>query len=186
MSIQENLTISDKKRVKEEAVAAAAIIYKRDDQNKPMILLIQRSKEDHWPNMWEVPRGRCKKGESLEDCLRREVKEETNLDVNVLKFIDKIVYLADNGKRETHCYNFLCSLKNPDQEVRFKVTPDTGVVEHQDYMWITQSSFGGLLVMPELRKIIEQVLINPVLTSLDKTLRVEETIDLYLNTIYGG
>ena len=39
-----------------------------------------------WSNLWGIPGGKTKWGETSEDALRREIKEETNLEVTNIKF----------------------------------------------------------------------------------------------------
>lgn len=46
------------------------------------LLMVRRAK-DPGRGLWSVPGGRVEKGELLADALRREVKEETGLDVDV-------------------------------------------------------------------------------------------------------
>lgn len=50
------------------------------------ILLIRRG---HGPceGMWAIPGGRIDDSETAEQCLKREAKEETNLDVEILSFV---------------------------------------------------------------------------------------------------
>ena len=53
-------------------------IAKKDDK----LLLLQRpSKSSHDNGRWELPGGKIKKGEFFDEGLRREVKEETGLDI---------------------------------------------------------------------------------------------------------
>jgi 8-oxo-dGTP diphosphatase len=47
-------------------------------------LLVQRSKNDKWsPGMWEFPGGKIDFGQDINDALKREIKEETGLDISV-------------------------------------------------------------------------------------------------------
>ncbi|HEX7859924.1 MAG TPA: 16S rRNA (cytidine(1402)-2'-O)-methyltransferase [Verrucomicrobiae bacterium] len=48
------------------------------------VLMIQTHK---WSNLWGIPGGKPKLGETSEDALRREIKEETNLDITHIQFI---------------------------------------------------------------------------------------------------
>lgn len=48
------------------------------------VLMIRTHK---WSNLWGIPGGKPQFGESSEDALRREVKEETNLDIDSIRFV---------------------------------------------------------------------------------------------------
>ena len=48
------------------------------------VLMIRTHK---WSNLWGIPGGKIKWGEPSEDALRRELKEETNLDVTDIEFV---------------------------------------------------------------------------------------------------
>ena len=67
-------------------VVTAAIIRKKDK-----ILLAQREEHSKHSLKWEFPGGKLEDGESPENCLKREIREELNLDIDV-KDIFKVVY----------------------------------------------------------------------------------------------
>src|SRR6266700_3698401 len=48
------------------------------------VLMIRTHK---WSNLWGIPGGKVKWGEPSEEALRREVKEETNLDIADIRFV---------------------------------------------------------------------------------------------------
>lgn len=63
-------------------IIASALVEK---DNK--ILLIKETLEDN-NEYWIVPGGTVEFGESLADALKREIKEETNLEIEILRFFD--------------------------------------------------------------------------------------------------
>jgi len=129
---------------------AAAVIIKEFDSG-PKLLLIRRSKTDEWGMTWEFPRGKCDKGDkTIKDCLQREVKEETGLDIKILKYIDKYKYIADKGKRVSTQYNFLCEPIDKNQKVVLSS-------EHDGYKWVSSGGEVELLVPQEMKRIVSQV-----------------------------
>ena len=58
-------------------VASIAIIDANDQ-----ILIAKRPNKKHLSGFWEFPGGKVEKGESPENALVREVKEELNIDIN--------------------------------------------------------------------------------------------------------
>jgi len=131
---------------------SGGLITKKGKKGETLLLMIQRSADDHWPNFWEFPRGKCDKGpnEQLKPCMQREVKEETGLDVIPIKFIDKFDYVAYADKRRSTQHNFLCRMKDPNQKIKLSK-------EHQDYKWIMSVGEAELLALPEMKKTISKV-----------------------------
>ncbi len=172
------------KNVEVEMNVSCGIIIKTNDKGEKLFLLIQRHKDDHFPLMWEPPRGKCDNGknEPLIACLKREIKEETGLDINKdPEFIDSFIYYADNGKRKTTQYNFLCTLKNPNQEVKISN-------EHQDYRWVRTLGEVELITMPEIKKTLSKIIDNENkivnYDEFEKPMKISESsilIDVYLN-----
>jgi ADP-ribose pyrophosphatase YjhB (NUDIX family) len=48
------------------------------------VLMVRTHK---WSNLWGIPGGKIKWGEPSEEALRREIKEETNLDISHIEFV---------------------------------------------------------------------------------------------------
>lgn len=70
----------------------AAIILKGDS-----VLIAQREGNDELAGKWELPGGKIEAGETPEDCLKREIKEELDVDIEVLDFFAESVYKYANG-----------------------------------------------------------------------------------------
>jgi len=134
---------------------SAGVVMKYGENNERLVLLIQRSKDDHWPLHWEFPRGQCDKpvGEDTKKCIVREIKEETGLDIKPVTLLGIFDYLADGGKRKSICHNYLCKLIKPDQKVKLSK-------EHADFKWVSEAGQIQLMVLPDQLKILQRVL-NP-------------------------
>jgi 8-oxo-dGTP pyrophosphatase MutT (NUDIX family) len=176
MSSFEKYDIDDPKK----RIAAGAVVLKTNKDNQSSILVIQRSEKDHWPLFFEFPRGGCDKpiGEKLEHCVKREVKEETNLDVEVIKFIDYFDYYSHKYKQMTRCFNYLCKLIDNEQKVLLSK-------EHVDYQWV--GSFGQieLLLLPEQKKTVSKVfnLSKQIVTYPSTNKKKQGVIEEYLDIL---
>ncbi len=77
--------IDDKKKATDNGqypkAVVGALIYKDDGE----ILLTKSSK---WGDLWQIPGGKIELGETSEQALKREIKEETGLEIDNLEFND--------------------------------------------------------------------------------------------------
>jgi ADP-ribose pyrophosphatase YjhB (NUDIX family) len=185
--IEEILLHDDDQNIYKKRIAAAGVVYKEDENGEKLVLLIQRAKDDHWPLHWEYPRGGCDKpiGESPEKCVIRETKEECGLDVIVEDFLGTFEYITKGGNQKTICYNYLCKAKNPNQKVVLKKNPQTGILEHESYKWISQIGEAELLVFPDQRKMLEKVLNveNPISNTPENNFTKNNQVEEFLNRI---
>ena len=109
-------------------VAVGAMI-EHDSSGK--ILLVKRSdKANYLPGIWEDLGGRIKQFEEPEDALRREVKEETGLEVEILKplavFHD--YYGERTAENELLIITYWCKAKS-DQVILSD--------EHTEHQWVS-------------------------------------------------
>ena len=56
------------------------------------ILIAQRRRGDALENKWELPGGKVEAGESPEECLRRELREEFNIEAEIGEFVGSSEY----------------------------------------------------------------------------------------------
>lgn len=61
-------------------ITVGAAIFDREER----VLMIRTHK---WSNLWGIPGGKVKFGETSEEALRRELREETNLQVEDIRFV---------------------------------------------------------------------------------------------------
>ncbi|WP_407376877.1 NUDIX hydrolase [Methanobrevibacter sp.] len=117
-------------------------IIKNDDE----ILIVKRhpkSKTD--PGMWELPGGKVEKGEHFADALVREIKEETDLDVNVGDFCDAIQNDYPH-KRTVQIMMYLTDVRG-----QVKISD-----EHTEYMWATIENIEKLEISTSFKKLMEK------------------------------
>jgi len=137
--------------IKKKRIVGCGIIGRVVENNKIEILLIQRSKEDHYPHAWELPRGGCMNSDkNSKRCTVREIKEETGLDVKTIKRLGSYKYYRKNDE-ESDCIIYLCNMINPKQKVVLSH-------EHQDYKWISSYGQAQLLLHPDQLKFVHWVL----------------------------
>ena len=103
-------------------LVVGAIIHHSDK-----FLIVQRSLDptDLQPGLWEFPGGKVEDGESPEDCLKREMKEEFEIDVSVGESLGESVYHYRHG-----------SIKL----LAFRTYWDRGSISpkyHDDFRWVT-------------------------------------------------
>jgi len=63
----------------EPIIIVLAAIIERDGR----FLVTRRLEGTHLSGFWEFPGGKCEPGESHEECLRRELREELNVDARI-------------------------------------------------------------------------------------------------------
>ncbi|MHB8125257.1 MAG: (deoxy)nucleoside triphosphate pyrophosphohydrolase [Desulfitobacteriaceae bacterium] len=71
----------------------AAIILK---DNK--ILIVQRAPDDKLAGKWEFPGGKIEPRETQQECLKREIREELDVDIEVLDFFGESIYAYNSGR----------------------------------------------------------------------------------------
>jgi ADP-ribose pyrophosphatase YjhB (NUDIX family) len=77
------------------------------------LLLIQRGQDPH-RGRWSLPGGRIETGESPEEAVAREVREETGLDVVARAPVGQVTISGPGVVYAVQ--DFLCTLARPDQE----------------------------------------------------------------------
>ena len=84
---------------------AAGLVF-RDGQ----LLITQRFPEAHLGGLWEFPGGKRHEGETFQQCLSRELREELGIEVEVGELFESITHKYP--EKTVHLEFFLCRLAN--------------------------------------------------------------------------
>ena len=76
-------------------------------------------------DMWEFPGGKIESGETQEEALIREIKEELELDINIMDFLTTVEYDYPNFHLTMHC--FICNISGGELTLN----------AHNDAKWCT-------------------------------------------------
>jgi len=120
--------------------------------NRGRILVLKRAPVmPYRPGSWDLPGGHLSLGESFEDCLLREIKEETGLDVA----IDRLLGLHSMVS-EPYMQAFYSCRLTVFQKVRLR--PD----EHVEHRWVTPDELASLELIPYLAAIMKRGMLSYV------------------------
>ena len=89
-------------------VAAIFVGESAEDPATKQILACQRG-YGKWQGWWEFPGGKIEPGETDEQALRREILEEMETEIDILRFYDTINYRYDDFFMTLHLY--LCHMR---------------------------------------------------------------------------
>ena len=118
----------------------AAIIH--DDEGH--IFATQRGYGD-FKDWWEFPGGKMEAGETPEEALVREIREELSAEINVDKFLCTVEYDYPQFHLTMHCY--LCSL----------VTEALHLNEHEAAKWLTKDELDSVDWLPADVKVVKTI-----------------------------
>jgi 8-oxo-dGTP diphosphatase len=96
------------------------------------ILVTQRSEKMKLPLKWEFPGGKLEKNETEIDCIKREIKEEININIEVVKKLSNSVF--DYGTFKINLIPFIAKY----------VSGDIILTEHKDYKLLDKTELLNL------------------------------------------
>lgn len=134
--------------IKKTVHVVGAII---ENENKE-ILCALRSPEMTLPNYWEFPGGKIEKGESKEEALKREIKEELGCKIEVLQHVEDTTY--EYEKVIVRLETFMARIIDGTPELS----------EHAEIKWVTKENLSSLnwapADIPAIEKLSKTILEN--------------------------
>lgn len=85
---------------------------------------------------WEFPGGKIEPGETPEEAIVREIKEELDTEVEVIELLDTVEYDYPNFHLSMGC--FICKIKSGDLVLK----------KHEAAKWLTKDTLGSLEWLP--------------------------------------
>lgn len=120
--------------------------------NKERKIFLMKSYK--WKNKYVIPGGHIELGEKIEDALRREIKEETGLDIFDIKFICWQEFIFDKvfwKKKHFIFFDFACKTKSSKVKLNS---------EGQEFIWLYPQEALKLSIEPYTRRTILEYLKN--------------------------
>lgn len=96
------------------------------------ILVVQRSDKMKLPLKWEFPGGKIEKGEDKEDCIKREIKEELNIKIDLISQLTSSYY--SYPKFSIELIPFIANY----------VGGEIKLAEHKNYLLLEKEKLKGL------------------------------------------
>jgi 8-oxo-dGTP diphosphatase len=94
---------------------------------------------------WEFPGGKMEDGESREDAIIREIKEELDTDIVVSNYLTTVDYDYQNFHLTMHC--FICEI------IKGKLT----LLEHKAAKWLRREELDSIDWLPADLEVVEKL-----------------------------
>lgn len=114
-----------------KSIEVVAAIIRRGDK----IFATQRGYGD-WKDWWEFPGGKMEPGETPEQALLREIREELDTEIRIDTFLYTVDWDYPKFHLTMHCY--MCSLRNDTLHL----------IEHEAARWLSREEIHSVRWLP--------------------------------------
>lgn len=122
----------------------AAVIKATNDKGEPIIFATQRGYGD-FKGAWEFPGGKIEQGETPQEALKREIREELDTEISVGELMDTIEYDYPTFHLSMNC--FWCEI----------VKGNLVLKEHEDARWLDKNSLDEVDWLPADVTLVEKI-----------------------------
>ena len=122
----------------------AAVIKAVNEQGKEIILATQRGYGE-FKGGWEFPGGKLEEGETSQEALIREIKEELDADIDVGDLIDIVEYDYPTFHLSMKC--FWCELRSEHLVLN----------EHEEAKWLSKDQLGTVSWLPADVTLVQKI-----------------------------
>ncbi len=123
------------------AIEVSAALIFRDGE----ILITQRHAGSHLGGLWEFPGGKREPGESFEQCLVRELREELGIEVAVGELFEEILHAY--AEKTVHLKFFVCKL----------VSGQPRTLDCAAFQWVDKKELAGFEFPAADAKLLDKI-----------------------------
>ena len=130
--------------MKQVTVSGAVILRTNTETNQKEIFVTQRGYGDY-KDGWEIPGGKLEPGETPEECIVREIREELATEVRVECILGVVDYDYPSFHLTMHC--ILCTI----------VSGKLQLLEHEAAKWVNKETLRSVDWLPADRLILDKI-----------------------------
>jgi 8-oxo-dGTP diphosphatase len=125
-----------------DPIKVTAAILEKDGR----LIIAQRKSKDHLGGKWEFPGGKIEPGETPEECLARELKEEFSIEVSIGNFLGSNIHHYDHISIELMAFRTIW------------VGGELNSTDHKDYKWVTIDELDQFDFAPADRPFVDKLI----------------------------
>jgi 8-oxo-dGTP diphosphatase len=123
----------------QQVITACAFIHYFFNGTEKLFLPKRALTKKFLPGVYELPGGHIEFGETMEDGLKREIKEEFEMDINIGDPFYAFTY--ENKIKQSHSIEVIYLATFSGSLEKIKLHPE----DHSDYKWVTKNEIGEIL-----------------------------------------